>query len=232
MVDSGTTEPRTVEEGTVEAGTEETRTASTEAANSAASSGGRSSSQPARRGRPRSVEADEAILSATLELAGEVGIDGMSMDDLAARAGVSKATVYRRWPSKETLVIAALDSAIVPFDDVDTGSLRADLDMYLGELVQRFDKNPMSDILPHLIEASRRDEAVRSSLDDYVRHRRAPLRSLLERAVVRGELAGHLDLDVLIDVLIGPFVYRRLLTRDPIDQGFVDRLLSIVLPER
>ncbi len=187
---------------------------------------------PGRRGRPRSAEADDAILAATLELAGEVGINGMSMDDLAARAGVSKATVYRRWPSKETLVIAALDSAIVPLDDVDTGSLRGDLDLYLGELVQRFGRNPMNDILPHLIEAGCRDEAVRSSLDDYVRHRRAPLRGVFDRALARGELRDDVDLNVLIDAVIGPFVYRRLLTRDPIDEGFVARLLSILLPAR
>lgn len=185
---------------------------------------------PGRRGRPRSIETDDAILAATLELAAEVGINGMSMDDLAARAGVSKATVYRRWPSKETLVIAALDSAIVPLDDVDTGTLRGDLDVYLGELVQRFDQNPMNDILPHLIEAGCRDEVVRASLDDYVRHRRAPLRSIFDRAVASGELRDDIDLDVLIDVTIGPFIYRRLLTRDPVDRHFVIELLSIVLP--
>ena len=187
---------------------------------------------PARRGRPRSIETDEAILAATLELAGEVGIHGMSMDDLAARAGVSKATVYRRWPSKEMLVIAALDSALRPFDDVDTGSLRGDLDVYLGELIERFDQNPMNDILPHLIEAGSRDEAVRTSLDDYVRHRRAPLRGIFDRADARGELREDIDLDVLIDVTIGPFIYRRLLTRDPVDHDFVVQLLSIVLPAR
>ena len=85
-----------------------------------------------RLGRPRSAGVDEALLDATLQLAGEVGINGMSMDDLAQRAGVSKATIYRRWPSKEALVLDALASAIRPFDLVDTGSVRGDLEMYLA----------------------------------------------------------------------------------------------------
>lgn len=183
-----------------------------------------------RRGRPRSVEKQQAVLAATLELAREVGINGMSMDGLAARAGVAKATIYRRWKSKEALVIDALRTAIIPFDDVDTGTLRGDLDVYLGELVDRFAEESMNDILPHLIEAGCRDDAIRESLDDYIRNRRAPLRAVFDRAVQRGEFAGHLDLDVLIDAMIGPFIYRRLLTHDPIDADFVDKLLAIVMP--
>lgn len=170
------------------------------------------------------------MLTATLELAQEVGINGMSMDDLAARAGVAKATIYRRWSSKETLVIDALRTAITPFEVVDTGSLRGDLDAYLGEVVERFDRDSMYDILPHLIEAGCRDHAVRESLDDYVRNRRGPLGALFARAVDRGEIGASVDLDVLIDVVIGPFVYRRLLTHDPIDAEFVEKLLMIVMP--
>ena len=70
--------------------------------------------RPQHRGRPRSKELDASILTATLELASEVGINGMSMDELAQRAGVSKASIYRRWPSKELLVIDALRSAMGP----------------------------------------------------------------------------------------------------------------------
>ena len=75
---------------------------------------------PARRGRPRVEGLDQALLDVTLELAGEVGLNGMSMDDLAQRAGVSKATIYRRWPSKERLVLEALNQAMRPFDVIDT----------------------------------------------------------------------------------------------------------------
>lgn len=182
------------------------------------------------RGRPRTEGTGEAILAATLEMVAEVGINGMSMDDLAARAGVSKATVYRRWPSKEQLVIDALASALRPFDDIDTGSLRRDLDLYLGELVSRMRSGAMNDVLPHLIEAGFLDPQLQSSLDQYVQHRRRPLHNIFSNARDRGDLVDMVDLDVLIDALLGPLVYRRLLTREPVDEEFLSRLLPLILP--
>ena len=183
-----------------------------------------------RRGRPRSADADEAILAATLELAGEVGINRMSMSDLAERAGVSKTTVYRRWTSKEQLVLAALRSAMGPLDDVDTGSLHDDLRAYLIELGERMWRGRMSDVLPHLIEVACHDESLRSRLDDYVQYRRAPMLVILRRGLARGELAPDVDIDVLADVLLGPFIYRRLLTHGALDAAFVDRLIGVALP--
>ena len=183
-----------------------------------------------RRGRPRAEGLDQALLDVTLELAGEVGINGMSMDDLAQRAGVSKATIYRRWPSKERLVLDALNHAMRPFDLIDTGSLRGDLDAYLGELARRMTEGRASDVLPDLIAASVRDPNLRTSLDEYIRYRRQPLTTILRRGLQRGELAADSDVDVLIDALIGPFIYRRLLTHDPLDDDYVARLLRTVLP--
>lgn len=185
---------------------------------------------PTRRGRPRSAEVDAAVLAATLELAGAVGIARLSMDEVAERAGVSKASIYRRWSSKEALVLDALKSAVRPFDEVDTGTLRGDLDVYLGELTARFERGRLSDVLPHLVEVGCHDDGIRASLDDYIRFRRRPLRAILERGRDRGELDVDVDVDVLIDVLIGPFVYRRLLSRGALDTEFVDRLLAVVLP--
>lgn len=183
-----------------------------------------------KRGRPRAEGLDVVLLDVTLDLAGEVGINGMSMDDLAQRAGVSKATIYRRWPSKERLVLEALNHAISAFELIDTGTLRGDLDAYLGELVRRMSEGKASDILPDLISASVRDPNLRSSLDEYIRHRRQPLQTILGRGTRRGELAADTDVEVLIDALIGPCVYRRLLSHDPLDDDFVERLLHIVLP--
>jgi AcrR family transcriptional regulator len=189
------------------------------------------SATQARRGRPRVEGLDQALLDVTLELAGEVGLNGMSMDDLAQRAGVSKATIYRRWPSKERLVLEALNQAMRPFDLIDTGSLRGDLDDYLTELARRMTTGKASDVLPDLIAASVRDPNLRNSLDEYIRHRRQPLQTILGRALERGELASDTDVEVLIDALIGPFVYRRLLSHDPLDAAFVERLLRTVLPQ-
>ncbi len=182
-----------------------------------------------RRGRPRSADADVAILEAALELAGEVGVRALSMDEVASRAGVSKATIYRRWSSKEALVIDALRSAIAPADAVDTGTLGGDLRQYLHELTVRMTAS-RGDVLPHLIEVACYDDAIRSSLDDWVRHRRAPLLAILQRGVDRAELPAESDLDLLLDAIIGPFVYRRLMTGASIDDAFTERLLALVLP--
>jgi AcrR family transcriptional regulator len=184
-----------------------------------------------RRGRPRVEGLDQTLLDVTLEFAGEVGLHGMSMDELAQRAGVSKATIYRRWPSKERLVLEALNQAMRPFDLIDTGSLRGDLDDYLGELARRMATGRASDVLPDLIAASVRDPNLRASLDEYIRHRRQPLQTILVRGLERGELAVDTDVEVLIDALIGPFVYRRLLSHDPLDAAFVERLLRTVLAQ-
>ena len=183
-----------------------------------------------RRGRPRSAGADEAILTATLDVASEHGFRGMSMDVIAERAGVSKATIYRRWASKEALVLQALRSAINPMDDVDLGSVRDDLRTYLRDLADRLASSNMTDVLPHLIEWAVHDEQLRAELDEYVLHRRRPLVAILTRGIERGEIRDDLDLDTLVDAFVGPFIYRKLLTRAAVDDDFVDRLLDLLLP--
>lgn len=189
------------------------------------------SGEAPRRGRPRSVDVDQRILDATLELAGEVGINGMSMDDLAQRAGASKASIYRRWPSKEALVLDALRHAIQPFDRIDSGSLRGDLREYLRALTGKMSRGRSTDLLPHLIESAERDEGLRASLDEYVQHRRRPLTTIFERGVARGELPAGTDVGLLVDFTTGPIVYRRLLTHAPLDDAFVEALVDHVLPE-
>jgi AcrR family transcriptional regulator len=181
----------------------------------------------ARRGRPRVAGVDESILAAALEVVGEVGIAKMSMDQLAERAGVSKATIYRRWTSKEQLVLDAIESAMSPIADVDTGSLIGDLRRYLDELVQRTSTGGLRDVLPHLIEVG--CHGVRTSLDAYVEHRRRPLRAIFERGVRRRELSADVDVEVLVDAVVGPFIYRRLLTGGVIDASFAERLIGVIV---
>ncbi|TDT14523.1 TetR family transcriptional regulator [Ilumatobacter fluminis] len=201
----------------------------TDVANGVAGHNGGVTDAP-RRGRPRSAGADEAILTATLDVAREVGFRGMSMDVIAERAGVSKATIYRRWASKEALVLQALRSAINPMDEVDLGSVRADLVTYLNDLADRMASGNMTDVLPHLIEWAVHDEQLRVELDGYVAHRRQPLVAILTRGIERGEIRDDLDLDTIVDAFVGPFIYRKLLTGDAIDATLVDRLLALILP--
>lgn len=159
----------------------------------------------------------------------EGGAANLSVDGVAARAGVGKATIYRRWSSKEALVLDAITTDGSLIDAPDTGTLRGDLEGFYDGLIQRFRESEGSDVLPHLIEAACYDPEVRLSLDAYIASRQKPLRALLQRAQQRGELRPGTDITVLVDVLVGPTMYRRLLTGGRIDRSFVRKLLDIVL---
>jgi AcrR family transcriptional regulator len=183
-----------------------------------------------KRGRPRRADADGAILAATRELLNEVGVAGLSMDVLAQRAGVGKATIYRRWDSKETLILDAMRMSATPIPIPDTGSLRDDLFAYMDAVTERFSPGRGSDdVLPHLIEASCYDEHLRASLDDYTRGRQATIRMLLRRGVDRGELPVDTDIDLLVDVILAPFFYHHLLTGATVDSDFTHRLVQFAL---
>jgi len=184
---------------------------------------------PTRRGRPRRADADEAIIRATIELLKELGVAGLSMDLLAQRAGVGKATIYRRWDSKEAVILHALRMTDTAIPAPDTGNVRDDLRTYLDAVIATYHPGRGSDILPHLIEASCYDDALRASLDEHNRRRQATVRLLLDRAVQRGELASDADVDVLVDVLLGSFLYRRLITGAPLDDDFTTRLVDFAL---
>jgi AcrR family transcriptional regulator len=183
----------------------------------------------AKRGRPRRADADGAILGATLDLLNELGVAGLSMDVLAQRAGVGKATIYRRWDSKEALILDALRMTTTPIPVPDEGSLRADLFTYMDAVIECFSPGRGSDILPHLIEASCYDDHLRASLDDYTLGRQATIRLLLRRGIERGELPPDADVDLLVDVILAPFFYHHLCTGAVVDQDFVHRLVEFAL---
>lgn len=182
------------------------------------------------RGRPRSAALDAAIVTAAIELLGEVGMVGLSMDLLAQRAGVGKATIYRRWSSKEQLVIDVLQSSAEPIVVPDTGSVVEDLRSYTRSMAERLASGRMSDVLPHLIEASCYDEELRESLDEFALQRQSTVRELFERGVARGELGPNFDIDMAVDTVLGAFVYRRLMSGAVLDAGFADRLVAFVVP--
>ncbi|MEO6123306.1 MAG: TetR/AcrR family transcriptional regulator [Ilumatobacteraceae bacterium] len=185
-----------------------------------------------KRGRPRDVRCDHAILQATIDILIEGGAANLSIDGVAARAGVGKATIYRRWSSKEALVLDAINTEESIIPTPDTGTLRGDLEQYYDGVIERFRDNEGSDVLPHLIEAACYDPEVRLSLDSYLSGRQKPLRVVLQRAIQRGEITSGTDVTVLIDVLVGPTFYRRLLTGGEIDRTFVHKILDIVLGGR
>lgn len=168
---------------------------------------------PARRpGRPRSAESHAAILRATLQLAIEDGLAGMTIEAVAARAGVGKTTIYRRWSSKQELMAAAVRFIAHDLDVPDTGSLRGDYLALARAAIGSLAPGALK-LMPRLmLEAADDPELFAVCREVLIDPRRAALRAILERAIARGEARAGIDLDVAIDVLIGPMIYRTLIS--------------------
>lgn len=182
-------------------------------------------------GRPRDPQVDSAILAATLELLAEDGFDLLSIEAVAARAGVGKTTVYRRWPSKIRLVVDALTAMKAPAPAVvgEDMSTRDALIRAMGGFTKPHDGSAAR-VLAGLVDAmSRNDElaaAVRSVL---VAKRERGLVAVIERGKARGEIRPDVDARVMVDLLGGPVVLRRLITGAPVNQRLVRTVVDLVL---
>jgi AcrR family transcriptional regulator len=179
--------------------------------------------------RPRDPRADEAILGAVLDLLAEVGFGRFTMDDVASAAGVGKATIYRRWPSKEQLVLDALSSGREPPPPVDTGSLRGDLDEIYLRMVGAQARETTTRLMPALAVEAAVDEDVRARLRAFVDDRRQPARDAFGRGIARGEVAADLDVELAIDLITGSVLNRLFFSDLPVDEEVLAKVLDVVL---
>ena len=186
-----------------------------------------------RRGRPRSEKAKQAILTAAIELLLEQGVHDMSMDEVAERAGVSKATIYRWWASKELLALEALATAWAPPEPGAqrfTGSLRGDLLARFRPWLRQLNERPFGRVIAGLVAEAQTDpEFAKLYVEHFVTPRREATRSLLERAIARGEIAADSDLDVALDLLYGPVYHRLLHQHAPLTDRFVRDVVDSVI---
>ena len=187
--------------------------------------GSGSSRQP---GRPRSDRVHEAILDATLELLRETGFSGLAIESVATRAGVGKATIYRRWTSKVPLVIEAMQR-IPEIPAPDTGSLPDDLTEVLLSSIDALRSTPLAHVLPSLVGERNRDPELSEALDGFVAERRRPLLRMLDRAIERGELPPDADPELGVDLILGPFVVRLFFTAGPVDPNLVKPIVEAVI---
>ena len=184
-----------------------------------------------RRGRPRSEKARHAILDAAAELLLLRGLGAVSMDAVAERAGVSKATIYRWWPSKERLALEALlESAATGSSPRDTGSLRGDLISLVRPWVREIRRRPYGRVIAALVTEAQSDPEFASDYRRYfVENRRAPMRAAFERAIARGEAPADLDVEVALDLIYGPVYHRLLHGHAPITDRFAARVIDLAL---
>jgi AcrR family transcriptional regulator len=195
--------------------------------------------QVPQRGRPRSERARKAILEAAGELLLARGLSAVSMDAVAERAGVSKATISRWWPTKETLALDALYTewaAAVPYPR-DTGSLRGDLLSLLRPWVRLAGSRPYGRVVAALLTESQTDPVFAAEYRQrFVEPRRDQGREILRRAIERGEVPPGTKVEVALDLLYGPIYHRLLHGHAPLNDRFVrdvvDTVLDGILPGR
>ncbi|MEG4942827.1 TetR/AcrR family transcriptional regulator [Microcoleus sp. F4-D5] len=159
-------------------------------------------------GRPRSAQSHQAILQAALELLAEVGFAAMSMDAIAARAGVGKTTIYRRYASKEELVADAIESIREEIVIPDTGNLQSDIDTLIQNAAQ-ITLNPIGRQTVAMIisSASSNPQFAQIYWTKYLQPRRKAFAVVLERAKARKEIQADLDSDLIFDTMSGIMLY-------------------------
>ena len=171
------------------------------------------------------------MLHAADDLLVERGYAGVTIEGIAARAGVAKQTIYRWWPSKfEILMDTFLEDAAGALQIPDTGTVEEDLRQHLRKVAEFLSGEPAGKVMLALIGQAQQDADVAHTFQQrFLDERRALDRTILERGVARGELPGDTDLELTIDMIYGPVYHRVLLTGLPIDDRFIDGLVGHVL---
>lgn len=166
------------------------------------------------RGRPRDPETDKKITTAAAELMLQRGFDRTTVDDVAARAGVGKATVYRRWPSKEDLAVASMESLYsTEMPEPDTGSVRADLTESYRAVLAFVNTAEGAAYLRTSIAESVRDERIAALYRASTERREESSRRTFERAIERGEVRPDIDIDNAVQWLGGLLAVRAITKR-------------------
>jgi AcrR family transcriptional regulator len=170
-------------------------------------------------GRRRNDAAQDAILDAAFRLLSAPGTGGLTIDAIAAEAGVGRQTIYRWWPSKGAVLADALvrhARAVVP--ERDTGSFTGDLVAFLTDSFAGLEDEGLAGRLRQIVAEAQHDEHVARVLAEFTAARRARLRALLERGQAAGEVAADADLGLLVDMAYGVLYYRLLVGHAPLDE--------------
>jgi AcrR family transcriptional regulator len=180
-------------------------------------------------GRPRSERAHRAILQAANDLLETEGFAAVTVEAIAERAGVSKATVYRWWPNRAAVVMdgfLSIVSSEVPFPH--TGRAREDIRIHMRRLAEAFSGKIGSTVAALIAEGQSDPELAEALRSRWLSVRRAEAREILKLGIERGELREDLDPEVAVDVLYGPIYYRMLVGHAPLDDDFADALADHV----
>lgn len=182
------------------------------------------------RGRPRDPDVDRLIVDTAVRLISEHGFDGLTMEAVAREAGIAKATLYRRFPCKVDLAVSACHAVSPVIAELpNTGSLTEDLVALVGGVVEKMRTSDGGRIMPAMVAASGSNPEVREALRRFSSTRRSKVRDVLTRAVDSGEIRAEADVDLVADCLVGPVVFRHLVTGQRLDDAVVRRLVTQVV---
>jgi AcrR family transcriptional regulator len=183
-----------------------------------------------RPGRPRAPGYDKAILDATLEILFDKGYAGVTIEGVAARSGVGRPTIYRRWSSKPALVIAAISQSVGVSPTPDTGSLRQDLLAFQRQQARLMDWPASRRITAGLVADLVADpELAEPYFRDYLEPRRVSVWEALQRGVDRGELRPDADFSLIYDMLLGPLFVRSVVRGEPLGPDLAEQTVNAVL---
>jgi len=169
------------------------------------------------------------VLEATFAEVSQTGLAGLSVDRVAARAGVSKATIYRRWPSKAALVIDAWRGATEVIDVPDTGSLRSDLEAMDRLYAEKMNHEEFLRLLPEFVAARQHDAELDRLFTAFVADASAPVVAVVQRAIDRGEVSQSIDPVLAAEVITGPVFYSMLMHGHFVDPVRMGQLLDLAL---
>ena len=194
--------------------------------------------QGGRRGRPRDSAVDSRVLDAAWDLLHAKGFAGLTVDEVAERAGTAKTTVYRRWPTKDHLAIAVGAQMLGEVPIPDSGDLCQDLIEFATALAESLNRLRMAGhygggkspgLAAELVAAAARHPDIGEVVRAMYAERHALARARLERAVSSEGLRSDLDPGLLVEQLVGPIYYRILITGAPADRGYAERLVEALL---
>ena len=182
------------------------------------------------RGRPRSPETREKILKAAYEMLNEVGFMDLTIEGVAARSGVGKPTIYRRWRTKAALAMDAFLEAVNPeLTFPDTGTAKEDFREQMQKIVKLMN-SPRGEVLASVIGCGQADEELIAAFrENWLIPRRKDAKRIFQRGIEREELRADVDAEVAIDALYSPLFYRLLLKHQPLTKDFVNELIELVM---
>ena len=180
---------------------------------------------------PRVERSRRVIMRAALDLLSETGYGGLTIEAVAARAGVGKSTIYRHWPGKLELVEDAICTLKAQLGRPSGGCTRERVIHLLRQAASSVADSTWSSCLPAIIDAAQRDPELRAIHRRMTMERRQFLIDVLAEGVERGEISPDRDLALLADCLIGPIMVRRLLLHEPFDPDAVPALVDQLLPQ-